>query len=223
MNKSGPKQPEHKAVYETVRDLILFGECVPGQPLTIFGLAETVQSGVTPVREAIRRLTAEGALTTLENRRVVVPPMTPDRLRQINLVRSAIEPDMAFLSVENCDEHAISALEQHDEQVDQALKTGDVRLYLESNYRFHFTLYRLSRADVLLRIADSLWLQTGPYMRVVCGRMGTANLADAHKSTIAALRERDANGVRASIAQDLQQGMDTVRQTLGGETAAMTT
>ena len=53
-----------------VRDLVLFGDLVPGQPVTIDGLREILGSGITPVREAIRRLSAEGALETGGNRRV---------------------------------------------------------------------------------------------------------------------------------------------------------
>ncbi len=67
------KKPEHKTIYVRVKVMILFGEFIPGQPITILGLSEAIGPGVTPVREAIRRLIAEGALRTLKNRRVEVP------------------------------------------------------------------------------------------------------------------------------------------------------
>ena len=70
MNRMVTKKPEHETIYQRVKEMILFGEFVPGQPLTIHGLADQIGTGVTPAREAIRRLTAEGALATLENRRI---------------------------------------------------------------------------------------------------------------------------------------------------------
>ena len=70
MDKSIKKRPEHQAIYHQIRDLILFGILVPGQAVTIQGLVDLIGAGMTPVREAIRRLTAEGALEIGGNRRV---------------------------------------------------------------------------------------------------------------------------------------------------------
>ncbi len=50
------KLPDHQRVYRKLRDMILFGELAPGQPVTIQGLVSTLDVGMTPVREAIRRL-----------------------------------------------------------------------------------------------------------------------------------------------------------------------
>jgi len=65
------KIPEHQSVYQQLRNLLLLGKLEPGQPLTIMGLAETLNVGMTPVREALRRLSAENAVSTLENRRII--------------------------------------------------------------------------------------------------------------------------------------------------------
>jgi len=98
MNQLVAKKPEHETIYQHVKEMILFGEVVPGQPVTIHGLAETIGTGITPAREAIRRLTAEGALVTLENRRIAVPEMTDHRLQQIELVRLTVEPELAEMA-----------------------------------------------------------------------------------------------------------------------------
>ncbi|MEE3072583.1 MAG: GntR family transcriptional regulator, partial [Pseudomonadota bacterium] len=52
--------PAHQIAYQTLREKILFGELAPGQAVTILGLTEQLGAGMTPVREAIRRLTAAG-------------------------------------------------------------------------------------------------------------------------------------------------------------------
>jgi DNA-binding GntR family transcriptional regulator len=56
------KIPSHEVTYAQLRDMVLFGVLEPGQPVTIQGLIADLGAGMTPVREAIRRLTAEGAL-----------------------------------------------------------------------------------------------------------------------------------------------------------------
>jgi DNA-binding GntR family transcriptional regulator len=216
MNQMVSKKPEHETIYLRVKAMILFGEVVPGQPVTIHGLADSIGTGVTPAREAIRRLTAEGALITRENRRIEVPGMTKHRLQQIELVRLTVEPALAEAASGLCKSIDINALEKLDAQVDQAIEAGDIRGYLEANYRFHFHLYDLADAKILRRIAETLWLRIGPSLRVVCGRYGTANLVDHHRAATQALRNGDATAAKEAIAEDIRQGMDFVRQTADG-------
>ena len=70
--------PAHEVVYRDLRDLVLFGDLAPGEPVTIQGLVTRLGVGMTPVREALRRLTAEGALESLGNRRIQVPVLDAD-------------------------------------------------------------------------------------------------------------------------------------------------
>ncbi len=212
MNQMVSKKPEHETIYLRVKEMILFGEVVPGQPVTIHGLADTIGTGVTPAREAIRRLTAEGALVTRENRRIEVPAMTPHRLEQIELVRLTVEPALAQAAASHCKDQDIKELERLDTLVDDAIQTGNIRGYLEANYHFHFHLYGLADALILRRIAETLWLRIGPSLRVVCGRYGTANLTDHHREATQALRDGDATQTREAIAQDIRQGIEFVRQ-----------
>lgn len=214
MNQMVTKRPEHETIYQTIKEMILFGEVVPGQPVTIHGLAETINTGVTPVREAIRRLTAEGALATLENRRIAVPEMTKDRHDQITIVRQTVEPELASLAAKVIDIKDIEKLERIDNRLDEAIQQGNIRSYLEANYRFHFTLYDAANADVLRRIAEGLWLSLGPSLRVVCGRYGTTNLVDHHRVATAALRDGDAEKVYDAISKDIAQGTRFIHQSL---------
>lgn len=213
MNQLAPKRPEHENIYLRVKDMILFGEFVPGQPLTIHGLAERIGTGVTPAREAIRRLSAEGALVTLENRRIVIPAITEHRLKQIELVRLTVEPELAKIAAMRCKTADIEALERLDELVDEAIQVGDIRGYLQANHQFHFHLYDLAEARILRRIAETLWLRIGPSLRVVCGRYGTANLTDQHQEATRALRAGDPVKASQAIAEDIRQGIAFVRQT----------
>ena len=214
MNRMVAKKPEHETIYGQVKEMILFGEFVPGQPLTIHGLAEQIGTGITPAREAIRRLTAEGALATLENRRIEVPVMTLHKLNQIEIARMAVEPELARLAANNMKSEDIDELERLDSLINDAIVVGDVRSYLAANYQFHFALYRLSGAAILQDIAEGLWLRVGPSLRVVCGRFGTDKLTDHHREATDAMRRGDAQTVCHEIADDIQQGIEFVRQTL---------
>lgn len=220
MNTQEAKTPEHQAIYRRLRDMILFGEVQPGQPVTIMGLTEHVGAGMTPVREAIRRLTAEGALDSLGNRRICVPTLTPGQLEQIGFARLSIEPELARRAAIKVDPALIAELREIDDRVDSAIAQGDIQGYLEQNYRFHFRLYRRSDADVLVSLARSLWLRVGPSLRVVCGRMGTSNLPDQHSRMLEALSDGDAVAASRAMEQDIRQGLEQIRDAISEAGAA---
>jgi DNA-binding GntR family transcriptional regulator len=214
MSNKVVKLPEHQAIYQRIRNMILFGSLVPGQAVTIQGLADLIGAGMTPVREAIRRLTAEGALEAGGNRRVRVPEINREKLDEISFLRLAVEPRLAEMAAGLMTDACLSQLEAHDNEVNQAIRSGDIERYLEHNYYFHFCLYAQADAQVLGSIAASLWLQVGPSLRIVCGRYGTANLPDKHSETLAALREGNAERASRAIADDIRQGLGQVRLTL---------
>lgn len=214
MDKRMVKRPEHQAIYHQIRDMILFGILVPGQAVTIQGLVDLIGGGMTPVREAIRRLTAEGALETGGNRRIRVPEMTLETLDEISFARLAIEPRLTELAARRMSDRCLKDLVSLDEEIDRAIASGSIERYLEFNYRFHFRLYEQADAPVLSKLSRSLWLQCGPALRIVCGRFGTANLPDKHDETITALREGDPARAAEAIGDDIRQGMGQVRLTL---------
>ena len=201
------KMPEHQAVYEALRDGILLGRFAPGQPMTIQGLAEKLGVGMTPIREAIRRLTSESALETLGNRRVIVPILTQKQLDDIYFLRLSVEPELARRAVKNVTKQHIKRLREIDRTINVAIHSGDVSAYLQSNKDFHFGIYELADSPVLMRIAQSLWLQVGPSLRVVCGRYGTASLPDKHPDILSALLNENTEVAASAMKEDLEQGV----------------
>jgi len=221
--KAGPvkdpaaKLPDHERAYRSLREMVLYGELAPGQPVTIQGLVEALGLGMTPVREAIRRLTSQGALVFKDNRRVQVPQMSLSEYGELAFARRAVEPELARRAVENMKDDDVLALEEIDRAVDLAIERGDVRGYLENNHQFHARLYALSGAEVLLAISEMLWLRSGPSLRIMLGRHGTANLPDKHREALAAMRARDAEGVAQAIRDDIEQGIAQVKRGHGAE------
>ncbi len=182
--------------------------------MTIHGLVSELGVGVTPVREAIRRLMAEGALEFRGNRRICLPILSSDLLDEVSFARKSIEPHLAYLATKRLQNKDIDQLYQIDEALNGAIASGDVRGYLQHNGQFHETLYAHSDARILMAISKSLWLRVGPSLRVVCGRFGTANLPDKHSEALAAMREGDAQGVADSIEADIEQGHEAIRRSL---------
>ncbi|SDY59325.1 GntR family transcriptional regulator [Citreimonas salinaria] len=209
-----PRLPAHEQVYRQLRDMILFGDIEPGQAVTIQGLVTLLDAGMTPVREALRRLTAEGALRSLGNRRIAVPVLDAAAVSELTEARLAIEPMLASRAAGAAHPGAIAALEDTDARLDRAIARGDIPLYLRENHRFHAGLNALAEAPILTSLSESLWLRFGPSLRVVCGRIGTANLPDRHKDLTAALRAGDAEAAERAMRDDVAQGMALIAQSL---------
>jgi DNA-binding GntR family transcriptional regulator len=206
------KIPVHEQVYRRLREKILYGELAPGQAVTIYGLVDELDVGMTPVREAIRRLTAEGALVFQGNRRVCLPEISQRDFEDLIFVRRAIEPKLASLAASKGDSAMITAMRTADDKVNLAIAQGNVRDYMKYNHRFHFTLYAQAESDLLYSLVSTLWLRYGPLYRVISGKWGTAQLEDCHDETLAALVAGDVDAVGETVLRDIEQGFGIVRK-----------
>lgn len=214
MNNDHPKLPEHVSVYLRLRDMILCGGLAPGQAVTIQGLVQSLGAGMTPVREAIRRLTAEGALQFQGNRRVSVPVLNEAQIDELLFARLALEPDLVRRAAHRITPDQITALIQADEALNDSIANGDITGYLLQNYRFHMTIYAAAESEIVLPMVQALWLRSAPSLRVMCGRLGTQNLPDMHRETVQALIAGDGESAAHAIAGDIRQGMENIRAVL---------
>ena len=212
--KNGAGLPTHELVYRQLRDMILFGELVPGQAVTMQGLTAPLGAGMTPVREALRRLIAEGALVVQGNRRISVPKLTPSNVDELIFARQAIDAHLVLKATDNVTALDMQALADADVALDAAITRGDIQAYLRHNYRFHALLYDIADAPILRALALRMWLLFGPSLRVVCGRIGTQSLIDQHKEVLAAMRAGDAERASDAIRADVLQGMEQVRRAI---------
>ncbi len=206
--------PAHEVIYRRLRDQILFGEIAPGQALTIQGVADRLNAGMTPVREAIRRLIAEGALVFQGNRRVSVPELTGANISEIIYARQWLESHLGLRATERASPEDLMHLTRIDTVLDRAIIAGDLRAYLQNNYAFHVMIYNLAEAPILAEMAERLWLRFGPSLRVVIGRLGTQNLPDKHKDMLACMRTGDCEGAAKAMREDMLQGMEQIRTML---------
>ena len=122
--------PVPQRVYDALREKILFGELAPGRAVPIQGIADDLGAGMTPVREALRRLVAEGALYMRGNRRVCVPILDARAIDDIAHLRQSIEPELVRRAAEHVTPEALDQLTSADARLDRALAEGDIATYL---------------------------------------------------------------------------------------------
>ena len=190
----------HDQVYDALSEALIQGKIPPLKPVSLRTLAHNLGVSPMPVREAVRRLIAEKALELQpSNKRLRVPDLTEKRLMQLMTARQWVEPELARLATPYVTRDVIKRLREDDEAVMTALGKGDVSAYMQANQDFHFSIYRLADADLFYDMARTLWLQVGPFMRVVFGRMGTVHLPkDHHQDMIRCRDGQDLDGGRYS-------------------------
>ncbi|MEO0752115.1 MAG: GntR family transcriptional regulator [Pseudomonadota bacterium] len=206
--------PAHEVIYRRLREMVLFGDLAPGDAVTIQGLSQELNAGVTPVREAIRRLIAEGALEFQGNRRVCVPETTLAHIDEFVTARQWLDPHMARLATRRASRYDIKDLERIDKDLDRAIARNDIRAYMERNFQFHHQVYVLADTPILAALAEGLWLRFGPLLRVVCARMVALDLPDRHQELLEAMAAKDEDAAANAFWEDVTQGMDQVRAAL---------
>ena len=84
---------------------------------------------------------------------------------------------------------------------------GDAVGYIRSNLEFHRTLYLRAQAPAMLAMTETVWLQLGPTMRALYGRLGRTEAPANHRLIVAALRAGDEPGLRLAVRTDVTQGL----------------
>jgi DNA-binding GntR family transcriptional regulator len=189
-------------VYFALHDAFTRGEFAPSAVLNLRGLAEQLGTSMTPVREAVRRLVAEGALIDTPSRTLQVPPFDQERMLDLKRARVGMETMVLGIAMGNMDDTTIDLLETIIRPADADQSGPD----LKANHEFHFTLYRKSKSAVMLPLIDALWLQYGAYLHLII-RHENALAADEHefhKDIILALRHNDHDAAKAALKADIE-------------------
>lgn len=197
----------HERLYRALRGRIMLGELPPGRPLTLRGLAAEHHVSITPVREAVRRLVAEGALTLSQSGRVATPELSVERIEELAALRALIEPELASRALPRAHFALIDRLAAINGGIGEAAVNHDAVGYIRSNLEFHRTLYLRAQAPAMLAMLETIWLQLGPTMRAVYQRMRRNEAPRHHRMILAALRAGDEPGLRLAIRTDVTQGL----------------
>ncbi|MDI7863491.1 GntR family transcriptional regulator [Rhizobiaceae bacterium n13] len=201
-----PSESVRQWVYRRLRYAIMTGHFPPGRAVTINGIAEMLDVSAMPVREALHRLVADGALEHLDNRRVRVPPVDPDKFDEMIAARIALETIAAERAIHFIDYIRFAELQKLDAACDEAYAAGNIELGIERNFAFHRCLYEVRSSAVLLPLIESTWLRLGPFMREATENLHESYLVDRHAEALEAIRARDAEALKAAIAADIQDG-----------------
>jgi DNA-binding GntR family transcriptional regulator len=199
-----PSTTQQDDTYATLRQWVTVGRFLPGERLKIRDVAAALGVGVMPVRAALQRLAAEGALTHSPNCGVAVPKLSRaefDDVLQNRLLLEGEATERGALRLSAQDKAALHTLLQ---TMDAALQRVDAKAYLDANEEFHVRLYRAAGSPLLMGLIETVWLKVGPLSNQLFeDPAAPAVLNDAHEDLMRALDAGDAAAARRAIERDL--------------------
>jgi DNA-binding GntR family transcriptional regulator len=181
-------------VYSALRERILSGDLPRGAKLRQASLADELGVSRTPLREALRRLSAEGLVEFLPNRGATVSELDFGDMRHAWSARVAIEPGAARLAAERRHAPAIAAMRAAIEQ--QRGAAGNKIESFAANRAFHLALAAASGNPHLTRFAEMLWvprLGVPIYQAQAAEPAGPQAWADEHEGIADAIDSGDAD------------------------------
>lgn len=177
---------------------ILVGRLAPGARCTIMDLSQRLGIGVTPMREALSRLSSQNLITAEGRRGFSVRDLSAEDLRDITSTRLLIEQEALRMSIKNGDDAweaslvaALHRLRIYVERVGESFGSGGVE-FDSLHHNFHTTLIAACGSPRLLDLAQSLYQQAYRYRHIfMAGHVMPINFIENHRRLADAVLSRD--------------------------------
>ena len=179
-------------IYHKLREDISHGIYKPG-PIRIGELAERFRVSSIPVREALRRLEAEGLVSLDRRRRILINAFSEVELDEIFAVRSELEALATERATPNLatDPAALEGIQRLADAMDR--QEADPDAWRRTNSAFHSTIYQAAHMPRLESIIGSLWVAGEPYIRLYVSAVDSLRLAqEQHRELVEHIRANDA-------------------------------
>jgi DNA-binding GntR family transcriptional regulator len=196
-------------VYAGLSERLIAGELAPGDKVSLRSLAESLGTSMTPVRAAVARLVADGALIVSPKRAVAVPLMNVGKFRELTVIRLAVEGFAAERAAAARSETELALIREHDAAFRAQTRAfaPDVGEAVRANRNLHFAVYAAAGLPTLVDMIAGLWLRIGPVLnldmrgspeRLLCGG------AEAHHAQIVeGIARRDGSLARQALGADI--------------------
>ena len=203
----------HDDVADRLRELIFGGSLTPGSFIDEPALCEQLGISRTPLREALKVLTAEGLLRHEPRRGCFVNQITERDLDEIFPVIALLEGRCAFEAALNASDADLAALEVLHQRLNRHAQARRISDYYETNHSIH---------EAIITLADNRWLAQviGDLRKILRlarlqqlhapGRLAQS-LAE-HMAVFAALKARDAEGAEAAMRTHLVRQREALRE-----------
>ncbi|MFG2819954.1 GntR family transcriptional regulator [Kitasatospora sp. NPDC048365] len=179
-------------VYDSLHEAIANGDLLPGERLNMDELARNFGVSKIPIREAVKRLEADGLVVSRVHSGVSVAEVDVTEMRGVFLARAAIEGLVAQLAAERVTDPQLEQLDAVQAEMRAELAAGRVAALPELNSRFHRVLAEAAGYRILGELTEQLLLTIRRFR--VTAPVDSQNwraVVEEHDAIVAALRDRD--------------------------------
>ena len=200
------REPLWDRAHGQLREALLAGRFEPGSALVLRQLAETFGTSITPVRDAVSRLVAQGVLEQGPRNSALVPDLRSSALTDLMVVRTELEGRATREAAAKAAAADVVALEGLLVDMRRMIARRQLDTYLDIHRRFHFGIYALAGIPILLEMIENLWLRCGPILSfVVPEYVVSLKGTDHHQAALDAIRLKDGAGAEAEIVADIEE------------------
>ncbi len=203
-----------------LRAMIVDGQVAPGERLNEVHVAEMLGVSRTPLREALNRLVAEGAVEARPRLGYFVKPLSCEELDQLYDLRPILDP-AALRAAGSPPERQMARLEALNAKL-VAERKPERAIALDDAW--HLELLAHCRNRVLVTMIEGVMTRTRRYeLALMREQKSVAEASDAHAGIIAALRARNLEAACAALKANLEAGKAPIMAWLvARETASKT-
>jgi DNA-binding GntR family transcriptional regulator len=199
-------------VQERIREAILSQALKPGQHIDQERLREELQVSMSPIREALRALEAEGLVTIQPRRGAFVVAVSVNDMDELYFARQLIEGEAMYHAVPHLTDADFAQADSLIEAMCRATDAGDVNGYIACNRQFHLHLYSALNNQHMLQVIRMLWERSELYRyRYMYTTHSAERVHREHMHILEACRQRDAALAKQRAQQHIlltQQELD---------------
>lgn len=221
-----PRRDAFPAVFHTkeeyvadfLREGILSGEIPRGTRLKQAELAEELGLSITPVREALKLLAAEGYVLGATHRGAIVAPFEVSSASEVIELRTLLETRLTVAAMRRMTLGDMEHMQRLGQDFERAFELGDRNAARAANYRFHRFLYGLAGQPLSLHFVQVLWAKY-PFdlINQLGGRVGRA--AHEHARIVDALVSRNEDAAIAATCEHIQAGWNELKAAIEADPA----
>ncbi len=199
--------------YQYLRNAIRVGELQPGQRIVSEDFAAALDMSRMPVREALRRLSAEGLVAMRANRGAVVKKLSKDEVLEIFEMRAVLEALAAAKAVEKASAADIRELEFLLNRLEAV--QSDMSLWITAHREFHEKISAISQSPRLLAQISSLHALIEPLMRIWIEKSPESkNVNSVHQEILRVMKSGDAQAMEKLIKKHSKVTADVILQSM---------
>ncbi|MCC7274800.1 MAG: GntR family transcriptional regulator [Alphaproteobacteria bacterium] len=206
-------------VADILRERIIAGEYERGAKLKQADIAGELGVSITPVREALHILEAEGYVVGVSHKGLLVPKLVPEQLREIYELRVALERELTRHAVANVTIGGLAHLKDLQRTVDRANAGRDLLARRIANYRFHFALYEFAGRPQALQFVRVLWAKY-PFVHQERGSRGDGRMVEEHERLLVEIERRDEEGAAIAMVRHISNGWENFLSAMATAPAA---